>query len=36
VRGEAPPPVDPADSLRVLEILEAARRAADAREVARL
>jgi len=32
-RGEAPPPVDPADSLRVLEILEAARRSSETRTV---
>jgi predicted dehydrogenase len=32
-RGEAPPPVDPADSLRVLDILEAARRSSERREV---
>jgi predicted dehydrogenase len=34
-RGEAPAPVDPADSLRVMEILEAARRSADERQVVR-
>ena len=28
-RGDAPPPVDPAESVRVLEILEAARRSSD-------
>jgi predicted dehydrogenase len=28
-RGEAPPPVDPADAVRVLEVLEAARRLAS-------
>jgi hypothetical protein len=28
VQGEAPPPVDPADGVRVLEILEQARAAA--------
>ena len=32
-RAEAPPPVDPADSLRVLEILEAARRSSETRAV---
>jgi len=31
--GDAPPPVDPADSVRVLEILEAARRSAGERAV---
>ena len=31
--GDAPPPVDPADSVRVLEILEAARRSAEQRAV---
>ena len=31
--GAAPPPVDPADSVRVLEILEAARRSAEQRAV---
>jgi predicted dehydrogenase len=30
-RGAAPPPVDPSDSLRVLEVLEAARRSAQSR-----
>jgi predicted dehydrogenase len=35
-RGQAPAPVDPADSLRVLEILEAARRSAETREVVQL
>ena len=29
LRGEAPAPVDPADSLRVMRILEAARRSAE-------
>ncbi len=33
VRGEAPPPVDPADGVRVVELLEAARRSAQRREV---
>ena len=32
-RGDAPAPVDPAESVRVLEILEAARRSAERREV---
>ncbi len=32
-RGDAPPPVDPADSVRVLEILEAARRSSEQRVV---
>lgn len=32
----APPPVDPADSVRVLEVLEAVRRSAAHREVVRL
>jgi predicted dehydrogenase len=32
-RGEAPPPVDPADAVRVLEILDAARRSAERREL---
>lgn len=32
-RGEAPAPVDPADSVRVLEILEAARRSAEERQL---
>ena len=31
--GDAPPPVDPADSVRVLELLEAARRSAEQRAV---
>ena len=31
--GNAPPPVDPLDSLRVLEVLEAARRSSDQRQV---
>jgi predicted dehydrogenase len=31
-RGEAPAPVDPLDSVAVLEILELARRSAQARE----
>ena len=31
--GDAPPPVEPADSVRVLEILEAARRSAEQRAV---
>jgi predicted dehydrogenase len=35
-RGETAAPVDPADSVRVLEILEAARRSADAHQVVRL
>jgi predicted dehydrogenase len=35
-RGEAPPPVDPRDSLRVMEILEAARRSAESRQVLEL
>jgi predicted dehydrogenase len=34
-RGDAPAPVDPAESLRVMEILEAARRSADERQVVR-
>lgn len=34
--GDAPPPVDPADSVRVLELLEAARRSSDERAVIRL
>jgi scyllo-inositol 2-dehydrogenase (NADP+) len=35
-RGDAPPPVDPLDSLRVLEVLDAARESAAAREVVSL
>ncbi len=34
--GDAPPPVDPADSVRVLEILDAARSSAEQRAVIRL
>ncbi len=34
--GDAPPPVDPADSVRVLEIIEAARRSSEQRTVVRM
>ena len=33
VRGDAPPPVDPADAMLVLEVLEAALRSSERREV---
>jgi predicted dehydrogenase len=36
VRGEAPPPVDPADAVLVLEVLEAAVRSSERREVVTL
>jgi predicted dehydrogenase len=36
LRGEAPVPVDPADSVRVLEIIEAARRSVHERHVVAL
>jgi predicted dehydrogenase len=32
----APPPVDPMDGLRVIELIEAARRSAEERSVVRL
>jgi predicted dehydrogenase len=35
-RGEAPAPVDPADGVRVLDVVEAARRSSAAREVVRV
>jgi predicted dehydrogenase len=36
VRGDGPPPVDPADGVRAVRLVEAARRSADRREIMQL